>query len=112
MLIAFVRPATCSEAANIQLPALQRLWEIANGHSGQCRVVAAFLLGLYNGQRFRFDLTDLRTLDTAIAQDCLQVLAMDITPAAEVHELLGQPSHVFEELATDWTIRDYTRGAA
>lgn len=29
------------------LDALQRLWKIAHGHSGQCRIVACFLLGLF-----------------------------------------------------------------
>jgi type II secretory pathway predicted ATPase ExeA len=33
-----------------QMEALRRLWEIANGHSGQCLVVAGFLLGLFNGE--------------------------------------------------------------
>lgn len=86
------------------ITALQRLWKIANGHSGQCRHVAAFLLGLYNGQRFRFDLTTLRCLDTAIFEDCLRVLVMDHTPRAEVHVLLGVPGHEFERLAIDWNI--------
>lgn len=89
-----------------QLEALHRLWKIANGHSGQCRRVAAFLLGLYNGERFPFDLTDFRGLDTDIFQDCLAVLAMDYTPYAEVHDLLCVPGAEFEQLAADWGIPD------
>ena len=89
-----------------QFDALKRLWQIANGGSGQCRYVAAFLLGLYNGPRFPFDLTNLRALDTEIVQDCLTVLAMDSTRAAEVHSLLGVPSERFEQLAEDWGIKE------
>ncbi|WP_018991281.1 DUF7673 family protein [Aromatoleum toluclasticum] len=89
-----------------QMEALQRLWQLANGHSGQCRIVAAFLLGLYNGRRFPFDMTDFRGLDTEIFRDCLAVLAMDNTPKAEVHELLGVPGARFEKLADDWRIKD------
>lgn len=89
-----------------QLDALRRLWQIAQGHSGQCRYVAAFLLGLYNGQRFPFDMTNFRGLDAAIFQDCLKVLVMDYAPRAEVHVLLGVPGTKFERLAKDWDIRD------
>lgn len=86
------------------LEALRRLWTIANGHSGQCRHVAAFLLGLYNGRRFPFDLTNFRCLDTEIFRDCLTVLALDNRPRAEVHVLLGVPGSAFEKLAEDWRI--------
>lgn len=93
--------------ATEQMDALKRLWKIANGHSGQCRYVAAFLLGLYSGSRFRFDLTDFRCLDAEIFRDCLTVLILDNRPAAEVHMLLGVPGSTFEQLANDWRIRDY-----
>ena len=90
-----------------QFAALKRLWQIANGGSGQCRYVASFLLGLYSGQRFPFDLTNLRALDTEIVQDCLTVLVMDASrSAAEVHSLLGVPSERFEQLAEDWGIKE------
>lgn len=90
-----------------QLTALHRLWCIANGHSGQCKIVAKFLLGLYNGTRFMFDLTDLRGLDESIFTDCMTVLHMDARHTyAEVHELLGVPSVIFEELAKDQGIKE------
>ncbi len=87
------------------LEALKRLWQIANGHSGQCRTVAMFLLGLYNGQRFKFDMTNFRVLDGEIFHDCLVVLAMDWAPEKEVHEHLGVPCSRFEQLAKDWKIK-------
>lgn len=96
---------------NLRLEALQRLWVIANGGSGQCRYVARFLLGLYNGTRFPFDLTDFRCLDAAIFTDCLHVLMLDYQPAAEVHVLLGQPSERFEVLAKSWGIKAVRRAA-
>lgn len=65
--------------------ALRRLYEVAQGDSGQCRYIASFLAGLYNGQRFPFDLTDFRCLDTALFNDCLAVLRMDVRPQQEVH---------------------------
>lgn len=87
--------------------ALYRLLPIAQGHSGQCRHVAAFLLGLYNGQRFRFDLTDFRCVDYEIFADCMAVLKMDANPLQEVHQFFEEGNAVFESLAERWAIKDY-----
>lgn len=84
--------------------ALRRLLPVAQGNSGQCRVVAGFLLGLYNGQRFRFDLTDLRLLDRQVFEDCLTVLRMDYAPAREVHSYFPNGSEIFERLVQDWRL--------
>jgi hypothetical protein len=89
--------------------ALIRLLKIARGHSGQCRHVAAFLLGLYNGNRFKFDLTDFRCVDRAIFEDCLEVLKLDFCPAMEVHQYFNNGSQIWEDLARQWRIRDYTK---
>jgi hypothetical protein len=87
--------------------ALRRLYDIAQGHAGQCRHVAAFLLGLYHGGRFRFDLTDLRCIDHAIFDDCIAVLKMDAQPKQEVHDYFENGGQKFEELARRWGIKDY-----
>jgi hypothetical protein len=86
--------------------ALRRLLPIAQGNTGQCRHVAAFLLGLYNGTRFPFDLTDLRCVDGEIFDDCMAVLQMDAQPAREVHTYFDNGSQVFEQLAQDWRVPD------
>ena len=86
------------------IPALQRLFEIANGNSGQCRKVAAFLLGLYNGQRFPFDMTDFRAVDQAIFDDMMLVLRMDRHLKQEVHNYFPQGGQAFEGLANDWNL--------
>jgi len=88
-----------------QLEAPQRLWNIANGNSGQCKTVTRFLLGLYNGNHFPFDLTDLRTVDPKIFDDCLSVLRMDYASCKEIHDILGVPGRDFEALAEDWGIK-------
>jgi len=77
------------------LPALERLIEIAYADHGGAVRVRRFLLGLYNGASFPFDLTDLRSLDFAIQEDCLAVLAMDIDgPSVEVHHRIPGVSDV------------------
>jgi hypothetical protein len=91
-------------AAGIE--ALRRLMTIAQCDSGQCRRVAAFLLGLYNGERFPFDLANFRILDSVIFNDCLTVLRMDYTPEWEVHRYFENGGKLFERLARDWDIRD------
>lgn len=85
-----------------RLCALDRVWKHAQGLTGQCRITSAFLLGLYNGRRFPFDLTSFRGLDDDLVRDCLIVLELDATPRAEVHELLEVPGAEFEALAQRW----------
>lgn len=92
-----------------QLAALERLWAHAQGMTGQCRITSAFLLGLYNGHRFAFDLTKFRGLDEDLFRDCLTVLEMDSTPKKEVHEVLGVPGRRFEALAEYWGHVDVER---
>jgi hypothetical protein len=84
------------------IAALHRLLPIAQRDTGQSRRIAAFLLGLYNGDRFKFDLTDLRGLDYALHDDCLAVLRMDHSPTKEVHQYFERGGELFERLARDW----------
>lgn len=89
------------------VPALRRLLEIARCDTGQSRRVAAFLLGLYNGTRFPFDLTDLRSVDAQIFEDCMLVLRMDSAPMQEVHRYFQDGSRLFESLAQDHRLVDH-----
>jgi hypothetical protein len=88
------------------MQALRRLWAHANGITSQCKWTAAFLLGLYNGYRFPFNLTSFRALDDELVRDCLLVLLMDSRPKKEIHTLLGVGNEPFEALAKDWGIQD------
>lgn len=68
-----------------------RLWLLAStGLGGQARYVGLFLLSIYNGQRFPFDLTNFRCLDTTIFNDCMAVLHADHRPAQEIHDMLAR----------------------
>lgn len=87
--------------------ALRRLYKVACGHSGQCRKIARFLLGLYNGDRFPFDLTELRAIDDALFDDCVRVLNMDARlNKREVHTYFDDGSRKWEALASDWRVVD------
>lgn len=79
--------------------ALFRLLPVAMCDTGQSSVVARFLLGLYSGRRFPFDMTELRRLDRALILDCLAVLEMDWLPEMEVHRYFENGGALFEQMA-------------
>ncbi|WP_024303348.1 hypothetical protein [Pseudogulbenkiania sp. MAI-1] len=90
--------------------ALQRLLPIAQGDTGQSRIVALLLLGLYNDTRFPFPLTELRGLDDALFEDCMTVLRMDARACQqEVHCYFAHGGQIWEQLAKDWNVRDHRK---
>lgn len=89
------------------VPALRRLLPVAQRDTGQSRVVARFLLNLYNGNRFPFDNTDLRGLDDELLDDCLTVLRMDARAKQEVHTYFEGGSKIWEGLVKTWGFKDY-----
>lgn len=87
--------------------ALERLFRMAQGDTGQARYVVRFLLSLYNGARFPFDLTDLRAMDEPLFEDCMAVLCMDArVTRKEVHLYVDNGGKAFEQLAKDWDVQD------
>ena len=58
-----------------------------NPTTGQVKKLCNFLAGVYNGPAFPFDLTDLRGLDTKLADACLAYLDYDRVGEREVHTL-------------------------
>jgi len=79
------------------IPALIRLAEIAESDTGQAATVRRFLLGLYNGYRFPFNLITLRGLDKALFDDCLAVLKLDArVTRQEVHQYFDNGGELFE----------------
>jgi hypothetical protein len=56
-----------------------------NPGTGQVGRLVKFLAGVYNGYDFPFDLTDLRALDSELANACIDYLNYDRLAKAEVH---------------------------
>jgi hypothetical protein len=82
------------------IPALIRLAAIAERDTGQANTVRSFLLGLYNGHRFPFNLTRLRGLDKSLFDDCMAVLTLDARATVkEVHRYLDNGGERFERWA-------------
>lgn len=101
-----------------QLGALLKVWETAQNDHGGSSVCAKLLLGLYNGSRFPFDLTELRRLDTSLMVAVLQVIEMDSVPQKEVHVHLGEllrarhMGYRFELMACRWRLKGRCNKAA
>lgn len=91
--------------------ALQRLYAEAVGDEQEKgSVCARLLLGLYNGSRFPFDLTDLRLLPTELFEDAIQLIRMDARlTRQEVHRYFLQGSKKFEDMVSDYRVVDVQR---
>jgi hypothetical protein len=82
------------DLAQIKLKAVEALQVIEkaiNDHptTGGAKRLVRFLAGLYNGQDYPFDLTELRGLDTKLANTCLDYLNYDRLGTAEIHKHLA-----------------------
>jgi hypothetical protein len=83
--------ATLTHYSQDQKEAALRLFNTAKRHlgTGGGNTCAKLLLGIYNGHRFPFDLTDLRRLDDANLNAAIVVLHMDAAHTwCEIHVLL------------------------
>lgn len=90
-LINLARAETLSHYTDEQLDAARLLFALAKRDfdTSGGRVCASLLLGLYNGRRFPFDLTDLRLLDERSFRAAMVVLNMDARHTwTEIHEVL------------------------
>lgn len=83
-------------------PALARLASLAVRPTGQSAVLGRFLLGLYDGQTYPFNLTELRGLDLDLFEDCMRVVMMDYSPDVEVHQRVPNGPAIWRELAAMW----------
>lgn len=103
---------TLTDVHKDALKALAHFYNIAahNDHGG-ARVAAKLLLGLYNGTRFPFDLTELRCLDQQHLNMAMALIRFDATPAMEVHDWLNKLygrtdfGARFEQIAYDWRMK-------
>jgi len=79
----------------------ERLIRVAQGDTGQSRIVANFLLARWNAAECGgFDLTDVWSLDTAIAEDILQVVAL-VVACQHYPDTLGYGKQ-FEAIIRTW----------
>jgi hypothetical protein len=76
-----------------------------NPGTGQSGRLVRFLAGCYNGHEFHFDRTELRSLDTELANACIDYLNYDRLSKAEVHTHLPDGSRQTQRLLSQQRIR-------
>ena len=77
--------------------------------TGQAGRLVRFLAGVYNGSDFPFDLTDLRALDTELANACLDYLNYDRLGKREVHHHLAGGDRELQQWLKDYRIEPALR---
>jgi hypothetical protein len=77
--------------------------------TGQARRLVRFLSGVYNGSEYPFDLTDLRGLDTELANACLRYLNYDRLGKREVHHHLSGGDRELQRWLQDYGIEPALR---
>lgn len=90
-ILAAHRTATLGHYSQQQQDAALHLYQLVKRHGGTSggNTAAKLLIGLYNGYRFPFDLTDLRLFDPGNFEAAMTVLRMDATRTfVEIHVLL------------------------
>lgn len=91
--------------------ALGSLFEFAcTNRCSSSRVVAEILASLYNGYRFKVDLTDLRLLDSKRFTEVLTVFRLDHVPQQEVHCYFRNGGSRFEKMFKDYGLMNYASG--
>lgn len=77
--------------------------------TGQARRLVRFLASVYNGSEYPFDLTDLRALDTELANACLDYLNYDRLGKREVHHHLSGGDRDLHQWLRDYDIEPALR---
>lgn len=75
-----------------------------NPTTGQAGRLVRFLAGVYNGYDYPFDLTDLRALDTRLANACLDYLNYDRLSKHEVHRHLSNGERELHQWIEDYAV--------
>ena len=90
-----------TELSSRQRDALENLIRVAHSDTGQSRRVADFLLAWWNAQEHGgFDLTDLWSVDAALAQDMTEVFKL-VAASHSYPDALGYPKQ-FERIVALW----------
>jgi hypothetical protein len=93
------------------MAALADIEKAINDHptSGQAKRLVRFLAGMYNGQDYPFDLSELRGLDTKLANACLDYLNYDRLGVKEVHKHLANGERDLHRWLENYHIKPNSR---
>ncbi len=112
-VLVMLRPRAIAEVQSVRrikhraMVALNTISSSIQRHpgTGQSRRLVRFIAGCYNGDDYPFDLTDLRALDAALAQACLDYLDYDRLGVLEVHHHLSGSERMLQRWIHDYGVR-------
>lgn len=76
------------------------------------RVCATLLASLYNGDRVKFDVSDLRRLDQCLFEHAMNTMRICYELNREPHQFFDNGGRLFEEMIETWGLEKKRRGAA
>lgn len=96
-----------------QIDSLAELVNIALTHCGTSggRRVATLLASMYNGDRVKFDASDLRCLDVTLFEHCMNAIRLCTENNREPHQFFENGGAVFEEIIRRWGLEKKRKGA-
>lgn len=95
------------------LKSAEQALRVATTHYGTSggRVFATLLASLYNGNRVKFDVSDLRCLDSNNFEHALNVMRLSFETSSEPHTWFQNGGRIFEQLIADWRLEKKRRAA-
>lgn len=81
------------------IPALERLYELAQGVTHESYIAGLFLVGFYDGKRFPFNLSRLKELQPSNFMDCMLVMHLEFQARQEIYDYLELEVTDFEQMA-------------
>ncbi|UCV02330.1 hypothetical protein [Dechloromonas denitrificans] len=85
-------------------------WALKHDTSG-ARVFATLLASMYNGNRVKFDVSDLKCLDAANFEHALNCMRLCQELHREPHQFFENGGELFERLIKDWKLEKKARAA-
>ena len=86
-------------------------WALKHDTSG-ARVFATLLASMYNGNRVKFDVSDLKLLDQANFEHALNCMRICQELHREPHQFFEKGGELFERIIKDWKLEKKARAAA
>ena len=87
-----------------QVESLLHCVYMAQQDHGGARVMAQFLASLYNGNRVKADVSDLRALDSANFEHLMNVLRLCKETHSEPHQFIVNGGEIFERIIKVWKL--------
>lgn len=85
-------------------------WALKHDTSG-ARVFATMLASMYNGNRVKFDVSDLKRLDQANFEHALNCMRLCQETHREPHQFFQNGGAIFEQIIRDWKLEKKRRAA-